>query len=165
MKTKTKPKLNKKKLEVLLTPENLKILQKVIKHGRNNVRVVTRARILLLSHQGETNVNIVRALNCAPRMISNIRQKFLKEKDILQAISDAYRPGQPKKIKPKHEAYVIALACTNPPKGHNHWTLGELRKKLLHTYKKIQTVSDERIRHMLASTALKPWRKKNVVHT
>jgi Homeodomain-like domain len=162
---KIQKKLDKKKLVVKLSTEDLKTLLGVIKHGQNNVRVVTRARILLLSHQGKTNVEIVEALNCAPRMICNVRQRFLKEETILQAIADADRPGQPKKVEVKHEAYVQALACTNPPKGHNHWTLPELKKKLLSKYKKLETISDERIRHMLLKSALKPWLKKNVVHT
>jgi hypothetical protein len=158
-------KLNKKKLEVKLSAENLQILLGVVKHGRNNVRVVTRARILILSDQGKTNSEIVEALGCAPRMICNVRQRFLKEKTVLLAIADADRPGQPKRVKSVHEAYVVALACTNPPKGHNHWTLPELKKKLLSKYKKLKTISDERVRRMLLKSTLKPWLKKNVVYT
>ena len=158
-------KLNKKKLEVNLSPEDSNKLMAVTKHGSNNVRVVTRARILILSHQGKTNSEIAESLNCAPRMICNVRQKYLTEKDILKAIADAERPGQPKKVKDVHEAYVVALACTNPPKGHNHWTLPELKKKLLIKYKKLRTISDERVRKMLLKSELKPWLKKNVVYT
>lgn len=158
-------KLNKKKLEINLSLESLNILSSVIKHGKHNAREVTRARILILSHQNKTNNEIVEYLDCAPRMISNIRQKYIKEKDVLKAIGDSPRPGQPKKVTPKHEAYVIALACTNAPIGHNHWTLPELKKKLLSKYKKLKTISDERVRHILLNAELKPWREKNVVYT
>lgn len=158
-------KLNKRKLEVRLSTEDLKKVTDVIKHGKSNVRVITRARILILSHHGKTNQEITNALECAPRMICNIRRRFLQETDILKAIADAYRSGQPKRVTATHEAYVTALACTNPPQGHNHWTLPELRKKLLHKYKKLKTISDERVRHILLKSELKPWLKKNVVHT
>ena len=153
-------KLNKKKLEVVLSEANLEKLIHVVKHGRNNVRVITRARILILSHHGKTNLEIINALECAPRMICNVRRRFLQEADILKAVADADRSGQPKRVTPTHEAYVTALACTNPPKGHNHWTLPELKKKLLNKYKKLKTISDERIRHMLLKSELKPWLKK-----
>lgn len=160
-----KKKLSKKKIEIVLNKEDILTLTKVIKHGSNNVRVITRARILLLSHEGKTNIHIVEALSCAPRMICNIRQRYIKEKSVLKAIADAPRPGQPKKIEAKHEIYVVAVACTKAPKGHNHWTLPELKKKLLIKYKKLKTVSDERVRQMLLASALKPWREKNVVYT
>jgi hypothetical protein len=83
---------------------------------------------------------------------------------IADAINDAPRPGQPKKITTKHEAFVIATACTDAPKGHNHWTLPELKRVLLKRYKTLTSVSDERIRHILIASDLKPWREKNVVY-
>lgn len=158
-------KLSKKKLEVKLSKDDRYKLVNLVKYGKHPSRVIVRARILLLSDQSKTNSEIVEYLNCAPRMICDVRQKYLKEKDILVAIEDLPRPGQPKKVTPKHEAYVIALACTDAPKGHNHWTLPELKKKLLSKYKKLKTISDERVRHILLNAELKPWREKNVVYT
>lgn len=158
-------KSKREKICVVLSPQEEKSLDDITKHGNHNVRVVNRARILLLSHAGKTNSEIVSALSCAPRMICNLRLRYSQHDSVLEAIMDASRPGQPKKITPRHEAFVVATACTNAPPGHNHWTLGELRKALLKKYKKLQSVSDERIRHMLIASDLKPWREKNVVYT
>lgn len=165
LKVKSKTKLNKKKLEVNLSAEDRQKLILVVKSGKHNVRVITRARILLLSDSGKTNREIVEFLNCAPRMICDVRQKYLKEKNVLIAIEDLPRPGQPKKITLQHEAYVTATASTNAPKGHNHWTLPELKKQLLKRYRSLETVSEERIRQILLKNTLKPWLKKNVVYT
>jgi transposase len=153
------------KICVVLSAQDKKLLEDITKHGNHNVRMTNRARILLLSNEGKTNTEIVSALSCAPRMICNVRRRYSQCDSILDAIKDAPRPGQPRKITPRHEAFVIATACTDAPPGHNHWTLGELKKELLKRYKKLRSISDERIRHILIASALKPWREKNVVHT
>ena len=160
---KTKKRERRAKIVVSLTVDEVSALEDITKHGNHNVRVVTRARILLLSHEKKTNPQIVDALDCALRMICNVRRRYTQCDSVLEAIEDAPRPGQPRKITPRHEAFVVATACTEAPEGHNHWTLKELKKELLSKYKKLRSVSDERIRQMLLSAALKPWREKNVV--
>jgi transposase len=153
------------KIDIELTPTDIQTLNTVIKQGNHNVRIVTRARILLLSHAGMTNAEIVAALSCAPRMICTIRQRYKCDTSIMRTLADLPRSGQPRKITERHEAYVVATACTTAPQGHNHWTLPELKKALLKRYKTLKTVSDERIRHILLASELKPWREKNVVHS
>jgi hypothetical protein len=161
MKRKKQPR--REKIPVSLTASDVKSLEEITKHGNRNVRVVTRARILLLSHEGKTNPQIVGSLQCAPRMLCNVRKRYKECASVLEAIKDAPRPGQPRKITPRHEAFVIATACTDAPAGHNHWTLPELKKALLKRYKKLRSISDERIRRILLASELKPWREKNVV--
>lgn len=161
------PKKNKKKAKILITlssDENA-LLCAVIKRGTTKAQTVTRARILLLSHRGKTNNAIVGALGCAPRTVTEVRKRYQERNGIEEAIYDASRPGQPKKITPEHEAFVIATACTDAPKGHHHWTLNALKDKLIATYDNLQSVSDERIRQILLHAELKPWREKNVVRT
>ena len=159
-----KKKHKPEKISVVLSAADTQVLKEITTHGNHNVRVVNRARILLLSHAGKTNVEIVSALSCAPRMICDLRRRYKHCSSVLEAIHDAPRPGQPKKITPRHEAFVVATACTKAPPGHDHWTLPELRKALLKKYRKLRSVSDERIRRMLIASTLKPWREKNVVH-
>lgn len=159
-------KKNKKKVKILiaLDKEEIALLHNVIRNGIAPARTITRARILLLSHKGKTNREITEALDCSHDLVGMVRKRY-HERDSLDAVlSDAPRPGQPKKITPEHEAFVIATACTKAPEGHAHWTLGALKNKLLETYHTLQSVSDERIRHILLHAALKPWTEKNVVH-
>lgn len=128
-----------------------------------NARVVTRARILLLSHRGRPDREIRGALGCSHDMVSQVRERYRARGGAAAAIADLPRPGQPRKITPKHEAFVVATACTEAPEGHDHWTLKELKKELLSTYTKLRSVSEERIRQILLAAAIKPWREKNVV--
>lgn len=160
---KIKRRSKREKIHVNLTASELRDLANITKHGNHNARVIIRARILLLSHEGKTNSQIVERLQCAPRMLCNVRQRYKECVSVLEAIQDAPRPGQPKKITPQHEAFVTAIACTDAPPGHDHWTIPELRKALLKRYRKLRSVSDERVRHILLASELKPWREKNVV--
>lgn len=42
-------------------------------------------------------------------------------------------PGPPgeKKLSPKQEAYLIALACSDPPQGRQHWALRMLADRMV----------------------------------
>lgn len=149
---------------MLLTKEDIIFIKHTLSRGTHKARTIIRARILLFSHQGKTNKEIVHALGCAPRIICDVRKRYHLHRSVDEAIHDAPRPGQPKKITADHEAFVIATACTDAPGGHDHWTLNALKEKLVTTYDDLDSVSHERIRRILIASALKPWREKNVVH-
>jgi Homeodomain-like domain len=156
---------NRKKILVSLTTEEVGTLEHIVRSGTTNARVITRARILLCSQRGMTNRRMIETLGCSHEQIRAVRHRACERTTIEDAIHDLSRPGQPKKITPQHEAFVIATACTDAPEGHNHWTLPELKRVLLKRYKSLSSVSDERIRHILMASDLKPWREKNVVHS
>ena len=163
MKKQKKTSPDRKKILVTLTVAEVATLEQVVRSGITNARVITRARILLCSHHGMTNRRIIETLGCSHELIRAVRHRAHERTPLIDAIHDLERPGQPKKVTPKHEAFVIATACTDPPQGHNHWTLPELKRVLLKRYKTLRPISDERIRHILMTSDLKPWREKNVV--
>ena len=164
MKKKKKTRPKPKKIIIVLSAEERAALERIVKTGSAKAQEITRARILLLSHKGKTNHAIEEALSCSHDLINLVRQRYLARGSIASTIRDLPRSGQPKKITAAHEAFVIATACTAAPDGHNHWTLPALKHKLLATYDDLKSVSDERIRRILIASALKPWRKKNVVY-
>ena len=151
------------KITVRLSEKDVATLEKLVRSGSATARTITRARILLLSHRGKKNRDIEEALSCSHDMLSLVRSRYRERGSIEAAITDLPRPGHPKKITTRHEAFVVATACTDAPPGHDHWTIPELRKALLKQYKKLRSVSDERVRQMLIASKLKPWREKNVV--
>jgi transposase len=151
------------KLVITLNRKEIKYLEGMVKTGVAHARTITRARVLLLSQRGKTNSEISAGLDCSHDLISLVRKRYRDRASVEDAVHDAPRTGQPKKITPRHEAFVVATACTTAPPGHNHWTLPELRKALLKQYRKLKSISDERVRHILIASELKPWREKNVV--
>lgn len=162
----TKEKKRKKeKISIALSSREITELEAIVRKGTHKARTITRARILLLSHKGKSNTEITKALGCSHDLTSLVRTRYQKRGSVEATIHDLPRPGQPKKITPEHEAFVVATACTDAPDGHNHWTLEALKETLVETYDDLTSISHEWIRQMLIRSKLKPWREKNVVRT
>jgi len=133
-----------------LTPEDVKALKAFTRSGSKNVREVNRAYILLWLHKGKKMAEIEELLDVERTAIWRTKKNYL-ENGLNQAIKDNPRPGQPKKYNQKHEAEIIALACSDPPEGRQRWTL-----ELLATEAKkstgIETINRESIRLILKKT-------------
>jgi transposase len=152
---------HKPKQAVYLTREQLMMLRSFVRTGKASARELTRARILLLSHDGKTDQSIGDILSIHFTTVRNIRNRF-HAYGLEKALHEAPRPGQPKKLTPKQEATVVAIACSSPPDGYGHWTLDLLRDRV---ESKIKKVHRNVIHRILLTNDLKPWLKKNVVYS
>ena len=157
--------MKQKRYPVVLTPKEVTDLNRFITTGRHTAREIIRARILLLAHEDKSNATIVCTVGCAAWTARDVRKRFVARGSWQAAVRDAPKPGQPRKLTEQHTAFITATACTDPPPGHAHWTIPELKRELLETYAEIRTVSDETVRKVLLGAKLKPWREKNVVHS
>lgn len=137
---------------IKLTEKELKYLNDFTRKGQRSARMMTRARILLLVHNGEKETVIARLLNISRATVSNIKKRYRME-GLENALGEKPRPGQPKKYNEKHEVEIIATACTSPPKGRKRWSLvlltEELKKK-----KDFKTINRESVRLILKKTKL-----------
>jgi Homeodomain-like domain len=66
-------------------------------------------------------------------------------------------------IQGEEEAYLVALSCTEPPKGHCKWTLRLLADKMVEL-EYVDSVSHVTIRDALKKMKLNPGRKKSGVY-
>jgi len=157
---------------VALEKSEREILKNIIKKGQSQAKVISRAYTLLMAdNHCKTDKEISEILQINKDTVLNIRKRYIKE-GIERALYDAPRPGQPFKLAPKDEALIIALACTDPPKGYNRWTLNLLVKHVnikikenqhdKQTKKKCE-VKRTHLYNILLRNQLKPWREKNVV--
>ena len=153
----------KKKYIVSLTKKDKDYLVGLTKRGRHPARVITRARILLLASSGLVDLAISQRLSCSRDTVRAVRKRACRRPTITAAVHDAPRPGQPAKLQPQHEAFLVATACTPAPSGHDHWTLTALREALTKTYRAVRVTSLNPIRAVLLRHRLQPWREKNVV--
>ena len=148
---------------ITLSSQQRKHLQDITRKGKHNVREVKRARVLLESEKGKKDSDIAKDVSVTIRTVERIRARFAEGK-IDRALYDAPRPGQPPKLNEKAEAHLVAIACSDPPKGRDHWTLELLQKQMMRDgkVKKISTVA---LWNRLNERHIKPWREKNVVHS
>jgi transposase len=109
-------------------------LDSLIRSGRSLARVITKARILLLTDvsqgQGRRNGEIVSALGTSICTVLRTRKVYL-ESGLDAALYDKPRPGQKPKITGKVEATLTMLACSSPPDGASRWTLQMLADRLV----------------------------------
>jgi hypothetical protein len=119
---------------------------------------LTRARILLLAHQGSGDDAIAAALATSAATVQRVRYRFVAA-GLAAALAEQPRPGRPPIFTGDLEAHLVLLACSQPPPGHARWTIQLLRDHivLLHLP---EGISPETIRDRLQYNDLKPWLHK-----
>ena len=113
---------------VALSAEQERTLQGMTMRGSGKARVMTRARILLLSHRGIADSEIKAALGISVQMAQSTRKRFAL--GVLDAaLFDAPHTGRPAKFSGKDRAAITALACSEAPEGHAQWSIRLLADK------------------------------------
>lgn len=153
----------KNKHIIQLSVQEEQQLQDIITCGTHNVRVITRAHILLKSHKGYTDGVIVEHTGASRGTVQRTRRRY-QGGGLERALYDAPRPGAPIKLSARAEARLVALACSNPPEGRGHWTLEMLQERLIRD-NVVSSISTVAIWYYLKDRGIKPWREKNVVHS
>jgi len=151
----------KYKRTIRLPEAELIKVKNITKKGTHKAWVITRARILLLSHEGKGKDVVAKACGANPSTVQRVRDRF-RTGGLDHALFDDPRPGAPKKITDTVEAFLVATACSEPPEGYDGWTLELLQQELI-AKQKVDTISTVAIWHHLDGRGIKPWRGKNVV--
>ena len=118
------------KYAVRLEPAQREELQHLIRVGKSPARVTARARILLKSDDGWAAPQVAEALDVALGTVYRIKQRFT-EGALERALWDRPQTHRHRKLDDRDEAHLIALACSEPPEGHSHWTLRLLAGKVV----------------------------------
>ena len=81
-----------------------------------------RSLILCKADEGLTDQQVAEAVMVGPSTVIRVRQRFV-EGGLERALNDRPRPGKRRKLDGKHEAHLVAVACSAAPEGHTRWTL------------------------------------------
>lgn len=136
-------------------------LVQLISRGKPSARKVVRARILLKADEGFSDSQIVAALDTSRPTVERTRQRFVAG-GLADALNDKRHPGQRRKLTPKQEAHLIAVACTPAPEGHAHWTRRLLADKVVEL-EYAESISPETVRQLLKKTNSSPGKKPSGV--
>jgi len=120
--------------------------------GRSPARTVKRALPLLKADEGQSDGRIVEALSISRRTVIRVRKRFCEE-GLERALVELARPGQKRKLDERAEAHLMAIACSDPPAGHTHWTLKLLADKAV-DLGYVDSVARETVRRSLERTNL-----------
>lgn len=126
----------KKKYPVILTEAEREQLRILIAAGTAPARKLTHARILLKADQnpegpGWVDEKVAEAVEVSQPTVSRVRKQYFEEG--LQAALNRRPPKREyyRKLGGEQEARLIALACSEPPKGQARWSLRILADKLV----------------------------------
>jgi transposase len=119
-----------KRYVVELTPKERSHLLAVVSKGKNKAQVIRRAHILLKSDEGKTDKEITELLYVSEDTVERTRACFWQE-GVLAALDGKPIPGQEEKLDEVQEAYLTAIACTEPPDGRSRWTLELLAGRMV----------------------------------
>ena len=108
-------------------------LHAFVRTGIKSARVLTRARILLLSAERQAIATIATTLNVCVATVLNVRRRY-RDGGLAVALHDQPRSGQPRKVTPREEAYITTIACSTPPKGQARWTMRLVTDRLVKLY-------------------------------
>jgi biotin operon repressor len=148
-----------KKYIVRLSNGERKTLTKLITSGRGPARIFTRGRILLKADQsdkgpGWSDERISEALEITVQTIEKVRKQLVEEGfDAVLSRREYTQKVSRKKIDGDVEAHLVALSCSEPPKGRSRWTLRLLADSIVELGY-VDSISHEAVRQTLKKTHL-----------
>ena len=137
-----------------LTPEDRKVVDEIRSKGLHHSREVNRAHVLSCLDRGIPEAQIMSVLSIGRTALWRARLSYLQG-GVELALFDIARPGRPSEYDTDAEARVVALACSDPPKGRRRWTIVEL-ERAARREPGLAGVSRETVRRMLKKTTSNP---------
>jgi transposase len=141
-----------KKYTVNLSDLEVDKLRSLIKTGKSKARSITRAHILLMASDGETDRAIAECLRVHVSTVERTRARYV-EGGIELAVQDRPHPPKQRKLDGQQEAFLIATACSKAPEGRNRWTMQLLAERIV-SLNIVDSVSKETVRSYLKKTKL-----------
>ena len=125
----------KPRYRVTLTEQEHQELDALTKTAKTNAKRFLYARALLLCDAGPqgpawTVLDTAEAMGVTPRTIEHLKKRFVEEG--LAAALERRQPEKPPRevtFDGAFEARLIALACSEAPKGRRRWTVRLLAEK------------------------------------
>jgi transposase len=146
----------KRNKPVSLSGEERESLEGLIACGHASSRHLTHARILLKADEGGDDApgapwpdtKIADALEVSRSTVSRVRERFVEEGLEAALVHRKPKRSKPRKLDGSQEAHLIALACSEPPRGRERWSLRLLADRFVRL-ESGESVSRELVRRTL----------------
>jgi transposase len=140
-------------------------LEQILRHQTGEARCYRRAKIVLLSAQGQSVSSIARQVGTNRLRVGEWIRRF--ERDRLVGLQDQPRPGRPEEITPLERHQVIATACLSPEEfgfQRTVWSHAALAEALL-SEGLVRSISERTVGRILEDAEIKPHRVKMWCHS
>jgi len=139
--------------KVTLTDSEVEFLEAITRKGKRSAQIIRNAYILLNCNEAQNgkkrkDEDISDLLGVTVRTLENIRKKF-----VIDGFDTAlYGKKNDRVYMPKVdgdvEAHLLALSCSEPPKGYSRWSLRLLSGRMVEL-QYVDSISHETVRTVL----------------
>lgn len=145
------------KYEVHLSDDERNELTKLVSSGNQSARTIRRAQILLRRADGWSAQGISTALGVSRQTIHEVCKQAVQEgvNHTLHRKAGRKMGQVPKALDGVAEAHLVALTCSEPPTGHERWSLRLLAERMV-VLEYVSAVSHETVRQVLKKTNSNP---------
>lgn len=143
--------------KVSLTQEERDRLEAMATRGKHSSQSLLNALILLACDEGPFQESkrkaeeIAAILPVSLRKIDRVRRRFVEQGLEVALEKQPAQREYRRKADGDFEARLVALSCSEPPKGHVRWSLRLLADKMVEL-EYVDTVSYETVRRFLKKT-------------
>jgi hypothetical protein len=153
--------------KITLTDSEIKVLEEITRKGKRNALIIRNAYILLNANEGnggrkQKDKDRAKLLGITTRTLENIRKKFVLDGFDEALYGKKSERVYSRKVDGDAEAHLIALSCSNPPKGFSRWSLRLLSDKMVEL-KYADSISHETVRTVLKKR-IKTVERKGMVN-
>src|SRR5713101_6712451 len=142
--------MGRPKAQLVLRPEQHEQLESLASSRSLPAGLVSRARIILLSASGKTNMQIARQLGLTKATVGKWR-RFL-EQDVY-GLNDELLPVRPHPISEERVAQLVRKTLETKPKGGTHWSIRQIAAET--------RVSKSTVDRIWQAFGLQPHRQKH----
>jgi transposase len=121
-----------------------------VHRGHTSARIRTRAQVLLKLDDGWSEAEVCRAFDVCLNTVKRVRHRFA-DGGVAAVLGDQRQERRRQALTGVQQAHLIALACSDAPAGHDHWTLRLLAGKAVELGF-VASISPETIRALLRRT-------------
>lgn len=148
--------------KVTLRAEERKALEALLAKGKHTSVQFRNACILLNIDEGEqreklSNEQVAQVLHINSKTVERLKQRFVEEGFKACLERKAYPQIREIKADGDFEAHLIALSCSEAPKGYARWSLRLLADKMVEL-RYVESISHETVRQVLKKTNSSPGR-------
>lgn len=126
--------------KIELTDAERRALDDLVRRHSTPQQMALRARIILLAAEGHNNAQIARQLSICVDMVRLWRERWrvlqaanLEDLPVVDRLSDAPRPGKPRRITDEQVCQIVELACEAPERSGrpiSQWTAREIADEI-----------------------------------
>lgn len=115
------------KAPLTVTDEQRGELERLARRARANRSLALRAKVVLASAEGLSNVAVAAKLNTTHVTVSKWRTRFIASG--VDGLFDEPRPGAPRSISDESVEAIVVKTLESTPKGCTHWSTRKMAQK------------------------------------